>query len=238
MPDYQLVVFDMAGTTVRDQNEVETCFLQAAKNADVRTNAEQILAMMGWSKRLVFETLLKAQLGPDAPDLDARVDAAYDEFRRVLENHYNTAEVVPADGALECFDWLHSQNIAIALTTGFYRVVTDIILARLGWDQGLDAQYVGTKESLIQASICSEDVSKGRPAPDMLHRAMKLTGVTDPQRVIKIGDTPSDLQAGHNAGVGLNLGVTNGTHTAEQLKLHPHDRLIASLHELKPLIAG
>jgi len=238
MPSYELVIFDMAGTTVRDQNEVQTCFLQAAKNTDVQTTADQILGMMGWSKRLVFETLLTEQLGGDSVELQSRVDAAYDEFRKVLEHHYQTANVVPTDGALECFDWLRAQGIAICLTTGFYRVVTDIILGRLGWDEGLDDQYVGTQDTIVQASVCSEDVPEGRPAPHMIQRAMKLMGVTDPKQVVKVGDTPSDLQAGDRAAVGLNLGVTNGTHTIEQLQPHPHDALIGSLHELKERISG
>ena len=42
---------------------------------------------------------------------------------------------------------------------------------------------------------------------------MKRLGVTDAKRVIKIGDTPSDLKAGRNAGCLLSLGLTNGTHS-------------------------
>ena len=232
MGKVELAVLDMAGTTVRDQGEVEACFLDAAEQSGVEASRDRIVAMMGWSKRRVFEALLTAQLGADAVDLTARIDAAYAEFRRILEHHYATAPVVPADGCLECFDWLRRRGIAIALTTGFYRKVTDLILRRLGWDQGLDERRVGTRDSLIQVSVTSDEVAHGRPAPDMIRRAMELTGVADPSRVVKVGDTPSDLQAGVAAECGLTLGVTKGTHTAEQLAEHPNDGLIGSLHEL------
>lgn len=229
----QMVVFDMAGTVVRDENEVEMCFLEAAENQAVVAPKEKILAMMGWSKRLVFETLLQEQLGAEAPDLQQRVDAAYGEFCRVLENHYKTQPVAPTDGCLECFDWLRSHEVRIALTTGFYRKVTDIILRKLGWDQGLDKNYMGGENTTIQVSITSDQVSMGRPAPYMIHKAMAMLGVIDVRQVVKVGDTPVDLEAGKNAGCGLTLGVTNGTHTAQQLSAVENDGLLGSLLELK-----
>ena len=232
-PDVRLVVFDMAGTTVADQGEVQSCFLQAAQSTGLRTSREHILSMMGWSKRRVFETLWTAQSGHNTAELESHTERSYAEFRRILEQHYTTAPVQPTEGCLECFQWLRSNSIPIALTTGFYRKVADIILHRLGWDEGLDAEHVGTRDTIIQASICSDEVAQGRPAPDMIHRAMALLGVTDVRCVVKIGDTPSDLQAGKNAGCGLTLAVTNGTHAAEQLNAHPNDGLLSSLHELR-----
>ena len=58
----------------------------------------------------------------------------------------------------------------------------------------------------------------------------------DPAAVAKIGDTPSDLGEGNAAGCGLVIGVTNGTHTREQMAAHPHTHLIASLAELPALV--
>jgi phosphoglycolate phosphatase-like HAD superfamily hydrolase len=67
---------------------------------------------------------------------------------------------------------------------------------------------------------------------------MELTGVTDARRVAKVGDTPSDLQEGRAAGCGLVIGVTNGSHTREQLEPHPHTHLIDNLRELPGLLLG
>lgn len=232
MPKFRLVVFDMAGTTVRDDGGVEDCFLRAAQQTGLEATSEQVVSMMGLRKRQVFETLWARQLKAEAEQLDAKVEESYSAFRTILERHYETASVVPTDGCPECFDWLRSERIAIALTTGFYRKVTDIILERLGWDRGLDERRVGTAQTTIQASIASDEVANGRPAADMIHRAMELLGVTEPNRVVKIGDTPSDLEAGKNAHCGLTLAVTNGTHTAERLGRHPNDGLLGSLREL------
>jgi phosphonatase-like hydrolase len=236
MSAIQLVVFDMAGTTVTDHHEVERCFAEAAAQTGLTVSDERILAMQGLSKRHVFETLWKEQLGADSPEVPTHVDVSYDVFRDVLEAHYRSQGATPTEGCLDTFTTLHERGIKIALTTGFYRVVTDIILEKLGWLAGLNEQRIGTADSLIQLSIASDEVAQGRPQPLMIQRAMRLLNVTDPKQVVNIGDTPSDLLSGQAAGVALNLGLTNGTHTRAQLEAYPHDKLLGSLRELPALL--
>lgn len=232
------MVFDMAGTTVRDQHEVEHCFAQAASQTGLVVSDERILAMQGLSKRFVFETLWTEQLvNPAASDLKAKVDTSYQLFTEILENHYRTQPVVPTDGCLETFAFLKENGIKIALTTGFYRVVTDIILNKLGWLTGLDENYIGNDQTIIQASIASDEVEQGRPQPLMIQKAMRLLNCSDPKRVVNIGDTPSDLLSGQAAGVGLNLGLVNGTHTRSQLETYPSDQLLKSLGDLPAVLS-
>src|SRR5919202_2470023 len=142
MQPIELVVFDMAGTTVTDHHEVERCFAQAAAETGLFVTDERILAMQGLAKRYVFETLWKEQLGDLHPDVTKLVDVSYAAFRSILENHYLTNGATPTEGCQEVFDYLKSRGIAIALTTGFYRTVTDIILDKLGWLNGLDEQRI------------------------------------------------------------------------------------------------
>ena len=228
----KMIVFDMAGTTVRDNNEVENCFVEAARASDLKFNVDEIISMMGWSKRQVFETLWKKNLHNEQNTIIKRkTDNSYRIFKEILEDHYTVNPVLPAEGAIELFDFLKKNKIKIALTTGFYRKVTDIILSRLGWDNGLDINYLGNNNSIIDISISSDQVNQGRPAPDMIFRAMKMLNVSQAKGVIKIGDTPSDIQAGKNADCLLSFGVTNGTHTRGQLEKIPNDGLFKNLFE-------
>jgi phosphonatase-like hydrolase len=222
MKDVALVCFDMAGTTVRDVGEVRHCFDAAARETGLMASPERLLELMGRSKRLVFEILWSEELGEGHAELTQRVDTSYAAFRRILEHHYETTLVEPSEGCLECFDWLRSAGIPFCLTTGFYRKVTDIILRRLEWEI---------------LSIASDEVPKGRPAPYLIHRGMALTGAEDVRKVVTIGDTPSDLRAGRNAGCGWTLGITSGTHTREQLSALPNDGLIHTLAEVKDLLS-
>lgn len=237
MNKFDLVVFDMAGTTVRDLNEVETCFLKAAELTGLYAPNERIVSMMGWSKRLVFETLWSEQMkGANKEDIERKIYNSYNSFCSILENHYSMNPVLPVEGCISVFDELKRKGIKIGLTTGFYRKVTDIILTRLGWEKGLNKEYLQTENGHIDCSVSSDQVSLGRPAPFMIYKTMEKLQITNVKRVINIGDTPSDLQSGHNASVGLNLGVSYGTHSCEQLKNLPNDSIIDSIEQLLDFI--
>jgi len=195
--------------------------------------------MMGLPKKRVFQTLWQEQIGKDHPDYETNVEISFAAFKDILETHYQTQPVEPTEGCLELFAWLKSQGIKIALTTGFYREVTNIILDRLGWNQGLSRigilPVIGSDTSLIQASITPSEIfnTEGRPAPYMIQKAMYQLGIIDSKTVVTIGDTPSDLEAGINANCLYSFGVTNGTHTREQLAAYPNDGLFASLSEFQ-----
>ncbi|MDJ0662583.1 MAG: HAD hydrolase-like protein [Crocosphaera sp.] len=238
MEQVQLVVFDMAGTTVKDNDEVLACFLEAAKATGLKANQEMVNPMMGWSKKLVFEELWKQQIEENSDEYARKVDGSFAKFKEVLEDYYRTQTVFPTQGCLSIFDWLKSQGIKIALNTGFYREVTNIILARLGWNEGLNEQYIGSNDSIIQASITPSEIynNEGRPAPFMIQKAMYFLGVIDSKKVIYIGDTPSDLASGKNANCLLSLAVTNGNHNKEQLQKYENDGLLDSLLHLKEII--
>lgn len=231
----QLIVFDMAGTTVQDNNEVQQCFMQAADRTQLTADPAKVTQMMGWSKKLVFQTLWAEQLGTDHPEYAAKVEESFAQFKQILENHYRTQPVQPTEGCLELFEWMRSHHIKIALTTGFYREVTDIILDRLGWHQGLNREHIGTEHTFIQASITPSEIycNEGRPAPFMIQKAMYRLGMIDSKTVINIGDTPSDLESGFNANCLLSYGVTGGTHTKAQLEQHPNDGLFENLHKFR-----
>lgn len=232
-----MVVFDMAGTTVKDENEVERCFIEAAESTGLGYSVNEIISMMGWPKRLVFEILWKQNLpGASDEEVQNKIEISYARFKEVLEKHYLTQPVLPVDSILNLFTFLKSKKIKIVLTTGFYRDVTDIILKRLFWDKGLDENYIGNGSTIIDLSISGDQVKNGRPSPEMIQRAMRIFGIDNPKKVIKIGDTPLDLQAGKNANCLFSLGVTNGTHTREQLGKYENDGLLDNISGLKKYI--
>lgn len=227
-------MFDMAGTTVRDNDEVLHCFAVACRQEGINAPVQRLNALMGVSKLEVFQLLWREQLGESTP-LEIMAEKSRDSFqafRTILENYYRSHPVVPTEGALETFEWLRQRGVKIALNTGFYRIVTNIILNKLGWLAGLNPQYIGGVGSTIDFSVASDEVPQGRPAPYMIHRAMRFLDIADPKEVLKIGDTPVDLAEGRNAGCAASLAVVNGTHSRAELEMLDHDGLLGSLLEL------
>lgn len=230
----RLVMFDMAGTTVRDNDEVLLCFSEACKKEGLIVPDKRLNALMGVSKLEVFQILWRETLGPEADQkiIETQSAQCFQSFREILEDYYRSHPVVPTDGALEVFEWLRQRDIKVALNTGFYRIVTNIILHKLGWLTGLNPQYVGGVDSIIDFSVASDEVPLGRPEPFMIQKAMGMFGITDPKQVVKVGDTPVDLAEGRNAGCAASLAVVNGTHSRAELEVLDNDGLLNSIREL------
>lgn len=227
MSNIELVIFDVAGTTIQDRGEVVQAFRAALQSQGVGVTDGVLQSWRGASKRTVLRFCIQQQYGEQDPGNDERVEQAYQDFCQRLETAYLEAGVKPIDGVERTFAWLRERDVKIILTTGFYRRVTDIILEAAGWGPGV-----------IDGSVCSDEVSQGRPAPYMIFAALAKTGVTDVRRVIKVGDTARDLQAGTNAGVRGVIGVLSGSQGVDRLGTVAHTHLIASVARLPDLMAG
>ncbi|MBK9137310.1 MAG: HAD hydrolase-like protein [Verrucomicrobia bacterium] len=223
----ELVVFDMAGTTVRDDDSVNRCLRDALAAGGLAVSRDEVNAVMGIPKPDAIAALLAQKQPASAPPSAARVAELHNDFlRRMLDFYRTDPSVGPMPGTLKCFAELRRRSVRLALDTGFSRDIVDTILQRLGWNA----------PGFLDATVASDEVPRGRPHPDLLIEAMRRTGVASASQVAKVGDTPSDLQEGTAAGCGLVIGVTNGTHTREQLASHPHHHLICSLAELPALL--
>ncbi|MDE3153798.1 MAG: phosphonatase-like hydrolase [Acidobacteriota bacterium] len=213
-----LVVFDLSGTTVKDHGQVPAAFAAAFARAGVPLGAHELKAVRGATKRQAVLNLL-----PAGPDRAGRAEQVYTAFREELCTRYARG-VQPIAGARNTFRWLQDRRVRIALTTGFDRDITSMLLAALGWTTGI-----------ADAIVCGDDVAQGRPAPDLILRAMSLTGVDDVGAVAAVGDTALDLRAGSRAGVRWNVGVLSGAHDRATLAAEPHTHLLASVAELPEL---
>lgn len=216
----ELVVMDMAGTTVHDAGEVPAAFTAALAAHGIAISADEIAGGRGASKREVIRRLVERHR-PDAPP--SLAGEAYDGFRTALAERYG-AGVRAVEGAEDVFDWLRRRGVRIALNTGFDRTITDLLLDSLGWRDGV-----------VDAVVCGDEVRQGRPAPYLIFRAMEAAGAASVHRVMNVGDTELDLRAGWNAGVAWNVGVLSGAHPRERLEGAPHTHLIESVASLAEL---
>jgi phosphonatase-like hydrolase len=212
----QLIVFDLAGTTVQDNGEVPESFSAALAQHGVQVTPEQLRKVRGSSKKQAVLDLL-----PDAPEKIEQGKLVYESFCEQLAARYQTSGVKSIAGSESVFARLRQQGVRVVLNTGFDRQITHLLLTALGWN-----------ESTVDGVVCGDAVERGRPAPDLIHEAMKRAGVDDPLDVANVGDTSLDLLAGRNAQVRWNIGVLSGAHDRQELEQAPHTHLIGSVAEL------
>ena len=223
----KLVVFDMAGTTVKDFDNVHEAIQEALSNHDIFVTRDEVNEVMGLPKPIAIEILLKNELNESQVN-DALIHTIYDEFVNLMVTFYRTDPMVQEkNGASELFDLLKKNHIHVALDTGFSRVIADTIIDRLKWKD----------RHLIDFSITSDEVQNGRPFPDMIMQAMKSFGITESHEVAKVGDTSSDMEEGTTAGCKYVIGVSSGAYTRQELLKTPHTHLIEELSEI-PAILG
>jgi len=222
----KLAVFDMAGTTVNEDNVVYKTLRKAINDEGFDFTLDQVLAEgAGKEKLQAIKSVLSVYGGKEDESLSNKI---FQSFLQQLETAYDTMEILPQDNAVELFSELKKKGILVVLNTGYNAQTANSLIAKLGWIKG--QQFDG----LVTAS----DVSKNRPAPDMILRAMEMFEITDPTEVLKVGDSTIDIEEGRNAGCKYIIGITTGAHTKEQLETVYPDFILQNLIELLPVIAN
>ncbi|WP_295120182.1 phosphonatase-like hydrolase [uncultured Chitinophaga sp.] len=220
----KMVVFDMAGTTVDEDNVVYKTVRQAINEKGFDLTLEQVLANgAGKEKLQAIKSVMEVHLGNTDEEL---ANAIFERFKVMLESAYNELQVKEQPAAKETFFALRKRGIHVVLNTGYQGSVAEGLVRKLGWVPGSD----------YDALITASDVTRNRPHPDMILLAMERFGISDPKTVIKVGDSTIDVEEGKNAGCGLSIGITTGAHTRGQLETASPDFIINSLGELLPVL--
>jgi phosphonatase-like hydrolase len=220
----KMVVFDMAGTTVNENNVVYKTVQRAINEAGYAVTLDQVLAQgAGKEKLQAIKDVLKTYGGSEDAAL---ADSIYQKFVPMLRKAYDEITITPMPGAEELFRALQEKGIRAVLNTGYNGETARKLLQKLGWTEG----------ETIDALITASDVPNNRPKPDMILLAMEKFGIEDGAEVIKVGDSVIDIEEGDNAGCYMSVGVTTGAHTADQLKEANPGLIIDALLELLPVV--
>ncbi|WP_329385081.1 phosphonatase-like hydrolase [Streptomyces sp. NBC_01351] len=222
---HNLIVLDMAGTTVADGGLVERAFERAAEqlgvepgSADHDAKLQYVRDTMGESKISVFRHLFGTE------ELAQRANVAFEQAYAEL---VDAGLISAIPGARAAIEELRGEGRTVVLTTGFARVTQDAILDALGW------------QGLADLTLCPADAGgRGRPYPDMVLAAFLRTGaVDDVRRIVVAGDTAYDMLSGTRSGAGIVAGVLTGAHRRDALTEHGATHVLGSVAELPGLLA-
>lgn len=199
------LVLDWSGTTV-DAYVIAPAvvFVEVFKNQGVEISMTEARGPMGLRKDLHIEQLT---LDPVIRD---RWKGVHGKFPDQSDVDKMFADFVPAQvaclpqytdllpGTAEVTQRLQKQGIKIGVSTGFTRVMVDVLLEK-AIEQGF----------CPDATVAGDDVIEGaRPKPFMIYRNLDLMDAWPIQSVVKVDDTVGGVGEGLNAGcwtVGVSL---------------------------------
>lgn len=225
MTDIKLVVFDMAGTTVNENNLVYKTVQKVVNQEGFSISLDEVLQHgAGKEKHKAITDVLTACT--TNIDIATIADKAFGNFKTNLETAYNEAQISTFDGMQDFFDTLRKHDIKIVLNTGYDSKTANKLLEKLKWKVG----------NQIDALITSDDVINGRPNPDMIQMAMAKFGITDPAQVLKAGDSEIDIMEGKNSGCAITVGVLSGAQNREQLQVANPDYILNNVMEIESIL--
>jgi HAD superfamily hydrolase (TIGR01509 family) len=152
----------------------------------------------------------------DVVGLEEPPDEIADEVvRRMAERYREHLPLLP--GAKEAVERL-AARWPLGLASSSNRPLIDLALE------------VGGLAPLFSATVSSEEVERGKPAPDVYLEAMRQLGV-EPTHAVAVEDSRSGIRSAHAAGMRV-IAIPNAHYPPDPETLGLADSVLSSLEEL------
>ena len=222
----KLVVFDIAGTTVKDNHEVSKAFQSALKKYNYHVEVSTIDPLMGYEKTLAIKQILRS-VELEKNITEELVGKIHRAFVEQMIKYYSTSPDIEAlPNVEETFAALHEQGVLVGINTGFSKDIAETVINRLNLKE----------KGLIDFLVGSDEVELGRPHPYMIQKMMREGGILRGEEVAKVGDTEVDVREGQNAGCKYVIGVTTGIFTRDELEAYKPTHIINNIAQVIDII--
>ena len=190
------VLFDVDGTLIDTTFLHTTMWWQAFRYAGLTVPMARIQRAIGMDSQHMLDHLLGGER-------DRRADERLSAAHGALFAQYWPA-LTPFDAAAHVLRACKRRGWSVVLATSAHQ---EELAAMLGV---LDA------DAVIDAVTGADDVSSGKPAPDLVEQALERAGVPA-ERAVFVGDTRWDVEAAGRAGVPC-IGVLSGGWSRAELR--------------------
>jgi HAD superfamily hydrolase (TIGR01509 family) len=206
------VVFDMDGVLIDSEQLWDEIREQLARERGGRWHGRAQADMMGMSSpewsRYMHDVI---GLVESPEEINAEV------VQRLLARYRTSLPLLP--GAVEAVERL-AQQWALGLASSSNREVIDAVLERAGI------------ASHFRVTVSSEEVERGKPAPDVYLEAARRLG-TEPSRCAAVEDSRNGIRSAHAAGLRV-IAIPNPHYPPSEDALADADIVLHSLDALTP----
>src|SRR5438132_10016795 len=209
MKRFEAVIFDMDGVIVDSEPLHERAFLEVLEEIGYgRSHGIDFPAYYGMSDLVVWRDFMARHRPPQS--LEELLARKEEKFTALLQR-----EEPIFDGLPELLEKL-SPRYSLALASGSRHPTIDAVLAMRGLRR------------FFRAVVSSEDVARGKPAPDIFLRAAGLLGVAPPDCCVI-----EDSAAGVDAALAAGMTVFAITNSLPPEKLARATRVVGTYQEIE-----
>jgi len=208
----EAVVFDMDGVLVDTEHLWDEVRKELTAEWGGRYTPEAQQAMMGMSSR-EWSRYLHYEIGvPDPPE-----EISAEVVRRLEQLYRRELPLLP--GAIEAVQRA-AARFPLAIASSSNRPLIDLVL-----------EQAGTGD-IFRATVSSEEVERGKPAPEVYLEAARRLGVT-PSSCAAVEDSHAGIRSASSAGMRV-VAIPNASYPPDAEALQLAAVTLASLDELTP----
>jgi HAD superfamily hydrolase (TIGR01509 family) len=208
----EAVVFDLDGVVVDSEHVWDDVREQLARERGGRWHERAQADMMGMSS-VEWSRYMHDVIG--RPEPPAEIDA--EVVRRMLARYREELPVV--DGAVEAVRRLVG-SFRLGLASSSNRPLIEAVLQQSGLAE------------LFEATVSSEEVARGKPAPDVFLEAARRLGLA-PERCAAVEDSGNGIRSAHAAGMRV-VAIPNHRYPPPADALELADAVLESVAALAP----
>ena len=209
----KLIVFDLDGTLINSLEDLADSANHVLIQHGFPTHpVDAYRYFVGDGVRKLIERIL-----PQEERTDARIEQCRQEFVAYYKVHMEDKTSV-YEGITELLAELKNRGLKIAVATNKVHVAVEPLMAKYFPNIRFDAM-IGQREGVPV-----------KPTPQIMFDILKETGC-EPSEALHVGDTATDMQLAHNAGV-ESVGVLWGYRPLEELQEAGAEHIIRKPEEL------
>ena len=208
----EAVIFDLDGVIIDSEQIWDDVRERYVRERGGRYDAEAQRAMMGMSST-EWSRFIHEELGVEATP--AEINAEVVEL--MAARYRDQLPVVP--GAREAVERM-AASFPLGLASSSNRPLIDTVLELAGLSM------------LFRATVSSEEVPRGKPAPDVYVEAARRLGV-EPERCAAIEDSHSGIRSAKAAGMRV-VAIPNPHYPPDEDVLAEADIVLTSIEQLTP----
>lgn len=207
-PNLEAVLFDWDGVVIDSSSLHKKSWELLAEERGLFLPEDHFKKGFGKKNQVIIPTLGWSDEPGKIEELGNRKEELY---RELVHEH----GLRPLPGVKELIEELRREKIPCSVGSSTPKANIEFILHEIGL------------EGMFDALTCAEDVSHGKPDPEVFLLAAQKVSAT-PSRCVVIEDALFGVEAAHAAGMKcLAVATTNPLE-----KLHSADRAVASLEEI------